>query len=149
MITKPQNTIWRGVSFLIAITLVFPLLVLLAEGINSSTTLFYHLWQTVLSDYIINTLILGTVVVLLSIVFGVISAALIVHTNIAGKTILRWLLMLPLAMPAYLFAYLFQNFFTYIGPFHPSLRFCLICQSLIDYRPIYPISEPRALNKIP
>lgn len=133
MITKPQNTIWRGVSFLIAITLVFPLLVLLAEGINSSTTLFYHLWQTVLSDYIINTLILGTVVVLLSIVFGVISAALIVHTNIAGKTILRWLLMLPLAMPAYLVAYLYTDLFDYAGPVQRSLRLWFNWQSPNEY----------------
>lgn len=133
MISKPQNRIWRGVSYLVAITLVLPLLVLLLQGVNASTDLFNHLWQTVLPDYVSNTLLLGVAVVLLSIFFGVISAALIVHTNIAGKTILRWLLMLPLAMPAYLVAYLYTDLFDYAGPVQRTLRSWFNWQSPNDY----------------
>lgn len=103
------------------------------EGISASTGLFYHLWQTVLPDYISNTLLLGLFVVLLSIVFGVISAALIVYTNITGKALLRWLLMLPLAMPAYLVAYLYTDLFDYAGPVQRTLRIWFDWQSPSDY----------------
>jgi len=82
---------------------------MLFSGIGASTNLFLHLWQTVLPTYITNTLILGFGVVLLSTFFGVISAAIIVHSDVIGKKYLRWLLLLPLAMPAYLVAYLYTD----------------------------------------
>lgn len=115
------------------LTLIFPLLVLIIEGISASTDLFSYLWQTVLPDYISNTLILGVFVVILAILFGVISAALIVHSNIAGKAALRWLLMLPLAMPAYLVAYLYTDLFDYAGPVQRTLRLWFNWQSPNDY----------------
>lgn len=104
-----------------------------SEGINASTDLFTHLWQTVLPDYIANTLLLGVLVVLLSVIFGVISATLIVHTNVLGKKVLRWLLMLPLAMPAYLVAYLYTDLFDYAGPVQRMLRAWFNWQSPSDY----------------
>ncbi len=112
---------------------MIPVLVMLLAGLSASTDLFSHLWQTVLPDYIANTLLLGVFVVLLSLVFGVISAALIVHTNIKGKAVLRWLLMLPLAMPAYLVAYLYTDLFDYAGPVQRSLRAWFNWQSPNDY----------------
>lgn len=103
------------------------------EGVSVSTDLFSHLWQTVLPDYIQNTLLLGVFVVLISIFFGVISASLIVHSNVAGKKILRWLLMLPLAMPAYLVAYLYTDLFDYAGPVQRTLRLWFHWQNPSDY----------------
>lgn len=133
MITKRQNSHWRGICYLISLALMLPLLVLIIEGVSASTDLFYHLWQTVLPDYMRNTLFLGAFVVLLTIFFGVISAALIVHSNVAGKAALRWLLMLPLAMPAYLVAYLYTDLFDYAGPVQRTLRFWFNWQSPNDY----------------
>jgi iron(III) transport system permease protein len=106
---------------------------MLGAGINASTDLFSHLWQTVLPDYIANTLLLGFLVVVLSVFFGVISAAIVVHTNVLGKKILRWLLMLPLAMPAYLVAYLYTDLFDYAGPVQRTLRAWFNWQSPNDY----------------
>jgi len=99
----------------------------------SSNDLFSHLWQTVLPDYIANTLILGVSVVFLSLIFGTLSAAFIVHTNVKGKKLLRWLLLLPLAMPAYLVAYLYTDLFDYAGPIQRTLRAWFDWQSPNDY----------------
>ena len=110
-----------------------PVLIMLFGGISASTELFTHLWQTVLPDYIVNTLLLGILVVILSLIFGVTAAAIIFHTNIIGKKILRWLLMLPLAMPAYLVAYLYTDLFDYAGPVQRALRECFSWQSPDDY----------------
>jgi len=100
---------------------------------GSSSDLFYHLWQTVLPDYITNTLVLGVLVVFLSLIFGTLSAAFIVHTNVLGKNFLRWLLLLPLAMPAYLVAYLYTDLFDYAGPVQRTLRGWFNWQSPSDY----------------
>jgi len=106
---------------------------MLYAGISASSELFAHLWQTVLPRYITNTLFLGVFVVLLSVCFGVVSAALIVYSNIRAKAILRWLLMLPLAMPAYLVAYLYTDLFDYAGPVQRLLRTWFDWQSPADY----------------
>ena len=75
-----------------------PIVVMLFASINVSSDLFAHLWSTVLPEYIRNTLVLGILVALLSLCFGVPAAAIISQTNIVMGKQLRWLLMLPLAM---------------------------------------------------
>jgi iron(III) transport system permease protein len=106
---------------------------MLLASISSSSDLFSHLWQTVLPDYIANTLILGVLVVCLTLIFGTFSAAFIVHTNILGKRYLRWLLLLPMAMPGYLVAYLYTDVFDYAGPVQRTLRKWFNWQSPNDY----------------
>ena len=106
---------------------------MLIASVGSSSDLFSHLWQTVLPDYIINTLLLGMLVVLLSLIFGTLSAAFIVYTNVLGKKHLRWLLLLPMAMPAYLVAYIYTDIFDYVGPIQRILRSWFNWQSPNDY----------------
>ena len=69
----------------------------------------------------------------LSLLFGIFSAGFIVHTNVFGKKLLRWLLLLPLAMPAYLVAYLYTDLFDYAGPIQRTLRSWFNWQSPNDY----------------
>jgi len=110
-----------------------PVLVMLAGGISAQAGLFEHLWQTVLPTYLENTLLLAFLVVSLALFFGVTSAALISYTNVAFKEQLRWLLLLPLAMPAYLVAYLYTDLFDYAGPVQRALRAWFSWQSPTDY----------------
>ncbi|MFT5758140.1 MAG: iron(III) transport system permease protein [Alteromonadaceae bacterium] len=133
MIARKTNAIWRNCCWGLAFVLLIPVLVMLFAGMSASTNIFMHLWQTVLPTYLANTLILGFGVVLLSTFFGVISAAIIVQTNVIGKTYLRWLLLLPLAMPAYLVAYLYTDLLDYAGPVQRALRACFSWQSPQDY----------------
>ena len=86
---------------------------MLVGSLNNAGDLFSHLWATVLPEYIQNTLVLGVLVALLSFFFGVPAAVLISQTNIVMAKQLRWLLMLPLAMPVYLVAYLYTDLFDY------------------------------------
>ncbi|WP_246058199.1 ABC transporter permease [Litorilituus lipolyticus] len=113
--------------------MIIPVLIMLVDGIDASTQLFGHLWQTVLPSYLKNTILLGVFVVLLSLFFGVSSAVLISQTNILFKQHLRWLLLLPLAMPAYLVAYLYTDLFDYAGPVQRTLREWFNWQSPNDY----------------
>ncbi len=133
MIGLNTSKTWKLSSYLIALVLMAPVLVMLVQGISGSTQLFVHLWQTVLPTYLKNTFFLGALVVFFALVFGIVSAALITQTNIACKQQLRWLLLLPLAMPAYLVAYLYTDLFDYAGPIQRSLRAWFDWQSPSDY----------------
>jgi len=106
---------------------------MLFASINVSNELFSHLWATVLPEYIRNTLVLGILVAVLSLCFGVPAAAIVSQTNIVMAKQLRWLLMLPLAMPAYLVAYLYTDLFDYAGPVQRLLRTWFDWQSPNDY----------------
>ena len=133
MISGNKSKTWLTISWLTALALMVPVLVMLFAGIGAPSELFVHLWQTVLPDYIINTLLLGVSVVLLSVAFGVPAAIIVSQTNVAGKGILRWLLLLPLAMPAYLVAYLYTDLFDYAGPVQRVLRASFGWNSPADY----------------
>ncbi len=106
---------------------------MLVGGLSASTHLFVHLWQTVLPSYLENTLLLAFFVVVLTLFFGVSSAVIISTTDIVFKQQLRWLLLLPLAMPAYLVAYLYTDLFDYAGPVQRMLRHAFGWQSPNDY----------------
>ncbi|SEK94344.1 iron(III) transport system permease protein [Colwellia chukchiensis] len=106
---------------------------MLLASLNASNELFSHLWATVLPEYITNTLLLALLVALLTLCFGVPAAALVSQTNLVMAKQLRWLLMLPLAMPAYLVAYLYTDLFDYAGPVQRSLRAWFGWQSPDDY----------------
>lgn len=133
MIALYNSKTWKLSSYLIALVLIVPVLVMLVGGVSASTQLFAHLWQTVLPSYLENTLLLAFWVVLLALFFGVFSAAIITQTNIVFKRQLRWLLLLPLAMPAYLVAYLYTDLFDYAGPVQRALRATFGWQSPTDY----------------
>lgn len=133
MIVGNKSKTWLISSWAIALALIVPMLVMFLNGIGASSELFFHLWQSVLPTYISNTLQLALMVAVLVFLFGVPAAALISHTNIVGKKYLRWLLMLPLAMPAYLVAYLYTDLFDYAGPVQRLLRDWFNWQSPQDY----------------
>jgi len=128
-----RSNIWTIISWVTASLLVLPVIIMLYGGLSATTELFSHLWDTVLPTYILNTLYLAGIVSLLSAFFGVVAAAILTYTNIFAKNMLRWLLMLPLAMPAYLVAYLYTDLFDYAGPVQRFLRHTFGWDSPADY----------------
>ncbi|WP_053047041.1 ABC transporter permease [Thalassomonas viridans] len=133
MISGNKSKTWLTTTWLSALALLAPVLVMLLAGVGAPADLFVHLWQTVLPDYIINTLLLGVLVVALSLCFGVPAAIIVSQTNVWGQKYLRWLLLLPLAMPAYLVAYLYTDLFDYAGPVQRFLRASFGWSSPADY----------------
>ncbi len=133
MISFRYKKLFSLTAWSTALVLMIPVLVMLWAGVSASSELLVSLWQSVLPEYIINTLLLGLMVSVLALIFGVISAAIITQTNVIGKNVLRWLLLLPLAMPAYLVAYLYTDLFDYAGPVQRALRAWFAWQSPYDY----------------
>ncbi len=106
------------------ITLIFalPLLVIFSSVLNIETEIWLHLSETVLSTYLTNSLILAVCVGLGCAFIGTYLAWFMVHYQFLGKRILNWLLLLPLAMPAYIIAYTYTGLLDFAGPVQMSLR---------------------------
>ena len=90
--------------------------------VGGTSATWSHLAQTVLPEYILNSLLLclgvGTGVALL----GVTTAWLTAMHEFPGRRYFEWALVLPLAMPAYVMAYVYTDFLQFVGPVQTTLR---------------------------
>ncbi|MGB2098786.1 MAG: ABC transporter permease [Candidatus Puniceispirillaceae bacterium] len=110
-----------------------PVLAVLVAAFGDSGGLWSHLYDSVLRRYISNTLILMAGVGVVAIGFGVSSAWVISRYDFVGRRLLEWMLLLPAAIPAYIIAYSYTEFFEYAGPLQSGLRHLFAWQSARDY----------------
>ena len=81
-----------------------------------------HLVQTVLGEYIFNSLALALGAGIGAGLLGTGTAWLVAMYRFPGHRMLQWGLLLPLAMPTYVIAYAYTDFFQYAGPVQSLLR---------------------------
>lgn len=81
-----------------------------------------HLSSTVLPEYIANSLWLCLGVGLGVGVVGVMTAWLTAMHDFPGRRVFEWALVLPLAVPAYVMAYVYTDFLQFVGPVQTFLR---------------------------
>ena len=124
---------WSVGVILLCGLILGPVLAVLVAAFGDSGGLWSHLYDTVLGRYISNTLILMAGVGVVAIGFGVSSAWVISRYDFAGRRILEWMLLLPAAIPAYIIAYSYTEFFEYAGPLQSGLRHLFGWQSPRDY----------------
>ncbi|KTA76304.1 ABC transporter permease [Aeromonas salmonicida] len=117
-----KNCGWIVSSWATALLLGLPVLALIFSAFSADGDLFRHLADTVLFDYLANTLGLVAGVVLLSLLFGVPTAWLVAMCQVPGRRALQWALMLPMAMPSYIVAYVYTDLLDYSGPLQAGLR---------------------------
>jgi iron(III) transport system permease protein len=128
-----KNFGWMTGSWAIALLLGLPVIALLFSAFSAEGDLFRHLADTVLLDYLGNTLGLVVGVVLLSLLFGVPTAWLVAMCQVPGRRALQWALMLPMAMPSYIVAYVYTDLLDYSGPLQAGLRTLFSWNSPADY----------------
>ncbi|MCF8180908.1 MAG: hypothetical protein K9J26_05865, partial [Limnohabitans sp.] len=132
--TLINHSLMRAAAILLSLFLSLPIIGLLlplfwgggqplssAElgEIGDSTLL--HLWNYVLTDYVVTTLLLGLGVGIGVFILGVGNAWLVANYQFPGKKLFEWGLILPLAVPAYVMAYLFVDFLQFSGPLQTIL----------------------------
>jgi iron(III) transport system permease protein len=81
-----------------------------------------HLASTVLSEFVMNSLLLALLVGLGVAVIGTAIAWLTAMAEFPGRRIFEWALLLPLAMPAYVMAYVYTDLLQFVGPVQTALR---------------------------
>ncbi len=89
---------------------------------ESTPGMWGHLAGTVLPQYIANTLWLMIGVGGGVIALGVSTAWLTAMYDFPGRRLFDWALILPLAMPAYVIAFLYTDFLQFVGPVQTGLR---------------------------
>ncbi len=108
----------------IAITLFIsaPVATVVANVFLPSETTWAHLAATVLPGYVRDTLALLVLVACGVASIGAVSAWLVTTYGFPGSRMLEWALILPLAMPAYVMAYAYTDWFQFAGPVQTALR---------------------------
>jgi iron(III) transport system permease protein len=109
-------------AVVIAAFISLPVIIIVSYLVQADGALWQHLLDTVLNDYLINSLLLllgvGTGVILL----GVPTAWLTSMCSFPGRRWLSWALLLPLAMPAYIIAYTYSGLLDFAGPVQTWIR---------------------------
>jgi iron(III) transport system permease protein len=120
-----QNRLLQGLSLLLAACVSLPIVVIILQWGTLGTgeqEIWQHLFDTKLGRLAGNTLVLvlgtGAGVTLL----GVSLAWLTSVCEFPGRRIFEWALMLPLAIPGYVMAFVFLGMFSYSGPVQTQLR---------------------------
>ena len=98
-----------------------------------SDSIWGHLVSTVMPGYIYNTLLLMVGVGLGTTIIGVGTAWLVSSCRFTFQPIFEWALLLPLAMPAYIVAYVYTDIFEFAGPVQALLRDIFGWTSKRDY----------------
>jgi len=99
-----------------------PLLVIVSSWLDPQSAVWRHLAETVLGRLILNTCILGVGVSLGVLVIGVGMAWLTAMCDFPGRRFFDWALMLPLAIPTYVSAFVMLGLFDFSGPVQGLLR---------------------------
>lgn len=99
---------WGGGAALLTGIIALPLLAILFY-LGQESVEWSHLAETVLVRYLTNTLILVVGVSLLVLVMGVVPAWLVTTCEFRGRRVLSWALILPLAIPTYIAAFVFYQ----------------------------------------
>jgi iron(III) transport system permease protein len=118
----------RLVTLLFAVlagVLALPVLAVLASWLQwtpQSMDLLRQMATTVLPDYAWTSALLCLLVALGVTVLGLLTAAAVTLFDFRGRGVFEWLLLLPLAMPAYVVAYAYTDFLQFSGPVQVALR---------------------------
>jgi len=126
--------LWTAGALAIAALAIFPVLAVIWIALHPADNIWPHLIATTLPRYAANTLILTVSVGALSAAVGTGTAWLLCMYRFPGSRWLEWLLLLPLAIPAYVGAYALVDFLEYAGPVQTSLREIFGWQDARDYR---------------
>lgn len=113
---------WAVGAVLIGLLVVGPILAVVWMALNPVENVWPHLISTTLPRYFTNSVILALSVAGLAGAVGTGAAWLITMYRFPASRWLEWLLLLPLAIPAYVGAYALVDFLEYSGPVQTGLR---------------------------
>ncbi|NLF54088.1 MAG: iron ABC transporter permease [Thauera phenolivorans] len=110
-------------AVLIAALIAAPVLSVFSNVFAGGTTgTWAHLADTVLDEFVLNTVVLCIGVGLGVGSIGVTTAWLTTMLDFPGRRFFEWALVLPMAMPAYVMAYVYTDFLQFVGPVQSGLR---------------------------
>ena len=127
------NRTWLIASILTAIAIASPIVAIIWVAISPDENVWSHLATSVLPTYIFNSVILMMGVGTCVAIIGTGTAWLIAMCKFPGSNFFAWMLILPMAMPAYVVAYVYTDFLEFSGPLQTLLRITFDWRTSQDY----------------
>ena len=116
------NRMWRPSIVGTALILSIPILTIVSSVFEPPGENWQHLKDTVLPEYLGNSMLLTFGVGAGTLLIGVSTAWLTAMCRFPGKNLFVWLLLLPMAMPAYIVAYTYTGMLDFAGPVQTTIR---------------------------
>ena len=106
----------RMIATVAAFAVIMPMLVILSSVLQPETEIWRHIVETLLADLLKNTAIMCIGVMIGTFLLGVGAAWLTAVCDFPGRKFFNWALMLPLAIPTYVLAFVFIGILDFSGP---------------------------------
>lgn len=129
----PKRSGLGAVAATIALVFSIPVLAVIWGIFQADSGVWAHIRATTLPDLLTNSLQLVLLVAIGAGVIGTLTAWLTARFDWCGRRTIEWLLVLPLAMPAYVMAYAYTDLLQYAGPLQSALREVFDWQAKTDY----------------
>lgn len=113
---------WQLIAFIIAGLVVVPIGVLLSSVFRPEKEIWNHLAETLLGSLMLNTFWLSMGVLICTSLLGISLGWLTGACSFPGRRVFSWALILPLAMPAYVLAFIFIGVMDFAGPVQLAMR---------------------------
>ena len=124
---------WSVGAVVIAALVVMPIAAVVLIALRPDENIWPHLVSTTLPRYFKNSVFLVVFVGIIAACVGTFTAWMVTMYRFPGSRWLEWLLLLPLAIPAYVGAYALVDFLEYAGPVQTMLRDLFGWQTSRDY----------------
>lgn len=125
--------LWTVGTLLIAAIVFVPIAAVVWMALFPTENIWPHLIDTVLPGYVQATILLMLGVGIGTFVIGTGTAWLVTMTRFPGRKVFEWALLAPLAVPAYVIAYVYTDFLEYAGPVQGALRALFGWETSRDY----------------
>ena len=113
---------WRCIPIIVAVLVLIPVGTVMLSFFTPAGEIWEHLVETTLSRLLLNSFWLALGVAVSSALLGVSLAWFTAVCDFPGRKIFSWGLLLPLAFPAYVLAFVTLGLFDFTGPIQTSLR---------------------------
>ncbi len=107
---------------MIAGSVALPIILVGWAVFSPSLDVWRHLWETRLGEMLVNTLVLVVGVGVTTLLLGTSLAWLVIFNRFPGRAVLEWMLILPMAVPSYVMAFIVLGLFSFTGPVQTALR---------------------------
>ena len=113
---------WYVLPIITLLIFLAPILIILSSIFSDYSDNWEHIYNYVLIDYVINSIVLVSGVSVLVMAIGSVTAWVVTNYNFFGKKFFEWGLILPLAIPPYILAYTFTGLFDSYGTVNEIAR---------------------------
>lgn len=112
----------QAAAIILSVPLFLPLAAILFLAVTADGSGWPNLLRSVLPSMLWQTLLLTVGVAAVTLVVGAVMAWLVTFHSFPGRNLMKWSAILPLAVPGYITAFAYVDYFSYSGPFQTAVR---------------------------